>query len=94
MQIVIDTELLVGLAAAIVLTGALVASPLFRNLGLAAAAAGLCAIYVKSGADGVAAAAATLAADLSTHRQFASGLGLGATLVVFAATAWRLRRPA
>jgi hypothetical protein len=94
MEITIDTELLVGLGASFVVIGALLASPLFRNLGLAAAAAGLCAVYAQGGVVGVAAIIDAVAADLAAHRQFASGLGVGAAFLVVAATAWRLRRPA
>ena len=93
MQIAIDSELLIGLCAAFVLAGALAASPLFRNIAFAGAAAGTCAVYAQRGVEGIVALARSIAADVGMHDQFAIGLGLGALVAATTLTVVRLRRP-
>lgn len=92
MEIVIDNSLLVGALVGAILFGALFASPVFRNVALAAAAAGICVIYARDGVDGIRLIASALAADIVRQPQFAGGLAFGSVVVTLLAAALRLRR--
>lgn len=65
--------------------GALFASPLFCNLGLAAAAIALCFLYAHEGTRGILLLAHQLRADLFIRPDFSRGLIVGAVVafVVF-----------
>ena len=71
-------EFFVGVAVGKLLLGALLASSLFRNIFLAAAAAAVCFLYAQRGTLGILAFAHRLHADLFSKQDFASGLIVGA----------------
>ena len=80
MNAVTNFEFLVGVAAGKILLGAVVASPLFRNLTLAAAAVALCFTYMHGGVSEIISIANKVQTDLFTRPNFAKGLAARAVV--------------
>lgn len=94
MDFTVNNEVAVGAFAAMVVIGALLASPLFRSLAFAAAAAGVCFLYAQAGVDGLITFGGAFEADLKAWPDFARGLAIGAALAGIMLATSRLRRVA
>lgn len=70
----ISFEFLVGVAVGKILLGAILASPIFRNVGLAALASAVCFVYFQKGAAGVLEAAHALVTDFAVRPSFPRAL--------------------
>jgi hypothetical protein len=88
----INFEFMVGVAVGKILLGALFASPIFRNLALAAGAGTLCFTYFQKGVPGILQAAHVLIGDFSARPSFSHGLALGALLGIIVFGAFLRRR--
>ena len=71
-------EFLVGIAVGKILLGAVLASPLFRSVSLAATAVAVCVLYAEKGTAGIVAFAHRLEADLFRAPDFSTGVVAGA----------------
>lgn len=94
MDLVLSSDAIVGALMAAAVIGAAFASPLFRIVGLALAAALACVVYVEDGADGLSAMVQSLAAELAGNAEFAKGLAFGAVFTVVFALVAQFRRTA
>lgn len=91
MNTITNFEFLVGVAAGKILLGAAIASPLFRNLALAAAAIALCWIYTHGGVTEIIGVAHKIQTDLFTRPNFGKGLAAGAIVAFLVFGAVRSR---
>ncbi len=93
MQHIVSFEFLVGVVVGKILLGALLASAIFRNVALAAAASAVCFVYFQKGVPGLLQAAHAVVADLAVRPSFSQGVALGGALgfLVFGAYLKRVR---
>jgi zinc transporter ZupT len=87
-------EFVVGLAVAVIMLSAFVASALFRNVALALAAGSIVLLYVQSGVPGLLALSKVLENEIKTIPDFSQGLMVGAAVSVVLLLGLRQRRTA
>ena len=83
MRVLQNYDFIVGGVVGAILVGALVASSLFRNLALAAAACSVLVLYYYHGINGLLRFGKALTADFMVfHQYFGQGLAVGALFVL------------
>jgi glycogen synthase len=94
MQLIGNTDFLIGAGAGLIVIGALFFSRLFRNVVVGSGAAALVAYYGSHGAEGLLKVGRMIQADILHHHDFAQGLAAGAVAAALAVVFARHRRMA
>jgi hypothetical protein len=92
MLAIANTDLIFGLIAGAIFAGAVLASPPFRQIAMAAAASGLVFLYIERGVRGVLAIGSVLTFDLQAYPSFAYGVAGGVLVALTGALFLRRRR--
>lgn len=93
MSILQNQEFIVGVAVAVIVLGAFLASSLFRNLALALAAGAVVLLYAQSGVPGLLAVSKVLESEIKAIPDFSQGLLVGAAISVVLLFGLRQRSP-
>lgn len=88
-----NIDFITGAAISVILACALYASPWFRNIALALAAAGVIYLYTQDGIVGLLALTKSVRRDLLANPDLAKGLIGGVAIAVVICLGPRLRRP-